>query len=132
MIAAKLKGHFLAGEGVTLEFVAMIRTTFAYYSELNTLFQEKLPASLKQSELNAFLGGEIQPRMFNHAFCERIPESLKSLRRAIVRLEDLRAAHPEIPNYVNNLDCLALVAERLEALYQRHWEFYRYLASRLA
>ena len=72
MIAAKLKGHYSAGEAITTEFVGLMRSTFAYYRELNALFQEKLPLSLHQSELIAFLNTEIKPRLFNHAFCDRI------------------------------------------------------------
>ncbi|MCH8841840.1 MAG: hypothetical protein IID61_02580 [SAR324 cluster bacterium] len=126
MIAAKLKDHYSAGEAITTEFAGLMRSTFAYYRELNTLFQEKLPFSLHQSELIAFLNTEIKPRLFNHAFCDRIQDSLKSLRRAIVRLEDIRASRTEIPEFINHLALLSELAERVEALYQSHWEHYRY------
>lgn len=126
MIAAKLKGHARSGEAITQEFIALMRSTFAYYGELNSLFQERLPHHLHQSELIKLLNGDIRSRLFNHAFCERIQESLRTLRRAIIRLEDLRGRERELPDYVNNLETLQGIAERVEALYQKHWEYYRY------
>jgi len=128
VIATKLKGDFQAGEPVTLEFIGLMRSTFAYYGELNALFREKLPTCLHQSELAALLNTEVRPRLFNHTFCERIQDALKALRRALIRLEDLRRAHPDVPAAVNDLATLGALGERLEALYQKHWEFYRYLA----
>jgi hypothetical protein len=103
-----------------------MRTTFAYYGELQTQFLAKLPKHLHQSELITLINTEIRPRLFNHHFCERIPEALKSLRRAIVRLEDLRLSRPVPPEPVNRLPALASIAEQVESLYQRHWEYYRY------
>jgi hypothetical protein len=103
-----------------------MRTTFAYYGELQTQFLTKLPKHLHQSELISLINTEVRPRLFNHHFCERIPDALKSLRRAIVRLEDWRVTHPELPPSVNKLPALQAVAEQVEALYQRHWEYFRY------
>ena len=126
MIVARLRESYLAAEPVTTEFVTLVRTTFAYYGELQTQFLTKLPKHLHQSELISLINTEVRPRLFNHHFCERIPEALKSLRRAIVRLEDLRATHPAQPAEGDKLPALAAVAEQVEALYQRHWEYYRY------
>jgi hypothetical protein len=126
VIVARLRESFLSAEPVTTEFVTLMRTTFAYYGELESQFLAKLPKHLHQSELIALINTEIRPRLFNHHFCERIPEALKSLRRAIVRLEDWRVTHPELPPAVNKLPALQAVAEQVEALYQRHWEYYRY------
>ena len=129
MIVAKLKESFHTAESITLEFTGLMRSTFAYYSELQTHFHEQLPEHLHQSQLISLLNADIKPRLFNHSFCERIQESLKALRRAIIRLEDFRAAHPELPEYVNNLETLTKLGERVEALYQKHWEYYRYQSN---
>ncbi|MCZ6552238.1 MAG: hypothetical protein O7A67_00420 [SAR324 cluster bacterium] len=129
MIVAKLKESFHTAESITLEFTGLMRSTFAYYSELQAHFHEQLPEHLHQSQLISLLNADIKPRLFNHPFCERIQESLKALRRAIIRLEDFRAAHPELPEYVNNLETLSKLGERVEALYQKHWEYYRYQSN---
>jgi hypothetical protein len=126
VIVARLRESYLSAEPVTTEFVTLMRTTFAYYGELQTQFLTKLPKHLHQSELISLINTEVRPRLFNHHFCERIPESLKSLRRAIVRLEDWRVTHPELPPSINRLPALQAVAEQVEALYQRHWEYFRY------
>lgn len=126
MIVDKLKEAFRAAEPITLEFAGLMRSTFAYYTELQSQFRDKLPDHLHQSELNALLNGELRPKLFNHAFCDRIQDTLKTLRRAIIRLEDLRRARPDVPAQVNDLETLARLAEAMEGLYQRHWEHYRY------
>jgi hypothetical protein len=122
----ELKSHLALSEPVTREFVALMDATFRYYGETRTRFFEQLPSHLLQSELVSLVNVEIKARLFDERFCEGIQDSLKSLRRAIVRLEDLRAQHPGHPDSANDLTRLAALAERVEALYQRHWEFYRY------
>lgn len=126
MILSQLKAQFRTAEPVAQEFVAFMETTFARYRETAESLFAALPGRLAQSELATLLGGEIKGRLFDAPFCESIQESLKTLRRAIIRLEDLRAAHPDLPGYVNDLGALVALAEQVEALYQRHWEFYRY------
>ena len=126
MILHELKTHLATSEPVTREFVALMETTFRAYGETRTLFLEKLPHHLLQSELVSLVNVEIKHRLFDERFCAGIQDALKALRRAIIRLEDLRAQHPQHPDTVNNLTRLAALAERVEALYQRHWEFYRY------
>jgi len=126
MILHELKSHLATSEPVTREFVALMDATFRYYSETRTQFLEQLPHHLLQSELISLVNVEIKKRLFDERFCEGIQNALKSLRRAIIRLEDLRALHPQHPDRVNDLTRLAALAERVEALYQRHWEFYRY------
>ena len=126
MILHELKSHLSTSEPVTREFVALMDATFRYYGETRTQFLEQLPHHLLQSELISLVNVEIKKRLFDERFCEGIQNALKSLRRAIIRLEDLRALHPEHPDTVNDLSRLAALAERVEALYQKHWEFYRY------
>ena len=126
MILHQLKGYYRTGEAVTQEFAALMNATFTYYNETRSQFFDKLPAHLHQSELISFVNVEIKTRLFDSAFCESIQDALKNLRRAIIRLEDLRRAHPNLPEYINDLERLADLAEQVEALYQKHWEYYRY------
>jgi hypothetical protein len=128
MILHELKAHLATAEPVTREFVALMEATFRHYGATRDHFLEQLPHHLLQSELISLVNIEIKSRLFDERFCEGIQDSLKSLRRAIIRLEDLRALHPEHPDTANNLTRLAALAERVEALYQKHWEFYRYQA----
>jgi len=126
VILQQLKSHHSAGEPVTREFAALMESTFTRYGEIRDLFFEHLPQHLHQSELVSLVNVEIKNRLFEQAFCERIPDALKSVRRAIIRLEDRRAAQRDGNPAVNDLERLTAVAERLEALYQKHWEYYRY------
>jgi hypothetical protein len=126
VIENQLKAQAARAEPVTREFISLMGGTFRYYAETRNLFFDQLAAHLHQSELISLVNVEVKNRLFRPEFCEGLQEALKALRRAIIRLEDLRAAHPEIPAAVNDLERLAHIAEDVEALYQRHWEFYRY------
>lgn len=126
MIHNQIKSQFAAAEPVTREFVALMDATFRPYTDLRAYFFTALPQHLHQSELVSLVNVELKGRLFEQGFCEGIPEALKSLRRAIIRLEDLRAAEPHLAPEVNDLARLAALAERVEALYQKHWEHYRY------
>ena len=123
---AQLSADFQSSEPITLEFVDLIRETFSFYGELRSRFYKHLPQQLRPGDFSVFLAGDLKIKLFTPAFCERIPESLKSVRRALMRLDDLRKAHPGIPPFVNDLKALAAIAERVESLYQLHWEYYRY------
>lgn len=126
MILHELKSHLAKSSPVTGEFVALMDATFRYYTDTRTEFFSELPRHLLQSELVSLVNVELKARLFDDTFCQGIQDALKSLRRAIIRLEDLRAGHPDHPAEVNDLARLAALAERVEALYQKHWEFYRY------
>ncbi len=126
MILHQLKTHLAQSEPVTREFVALMDATFKRYAELRATFLEKLPHHLLQSELVSLVNVDVKSRLFDEAFCAGIQGALKSLRRALIRLEDLREQHPGHADVVNDLPRLAALAERVEALYQKHWEFYRY------
>lgn len=128
MISKQLKAHFHTGEPVVQEFGALMKATFRYYAQTHTEFFEKFPSHLLQSELVSFINVDLKNRLFTQSFCETIPDALKSLRRVIIRLEDLRRGEPAIPPVVHDLARLTALAERVEALYQLHWEFYRYQA----
>lgn len=127
MILHELKRQAGTAEPVTGEFVALMDATFRPYTDLRNAFFGKLPDHLHQSELISFINVEIKARLFDEAFCTRVPDALKSLRRALIRLEDLREADGgAVPATVNDLATLADLGERIEALYQKHWEHYRY------
>ncbi|MDH4224443.1 MAG: hypothetical protein OEW12_02215 [Deltaproteobacteria bacterium] len=129
MILSTLKSQFVSAESTTLEFVDLMRVTFSYYSDLRGRFFSLLPANTRQGELTNLLTGDLRSRLLNKPFCDRIQESLKAVRRSVIRLEDLRAQHPAVPALVNNLQALAKIAESVENLYQKHWECYRYQAQ---
>ena len=126
MIFKDLRAQFGAAAAVTREFVALMGGTFTPYREIQSHLLDQLPHQLEGVGLASFITDELQGRLFAADFCERIPQSLKSLRRAIIRLEDLHEEHQDIPNYVNDLSSLGRIAEAVEALYQQHWEYYRY------
>ena len=129
MIPKQLKTHFHTADSVVQEFAALMNATFQYYAETRTLFFDRLPTHLHESQLASVVNAEIKERLFNQTFCEGIQEALKALRRAIIRLEDLRRLHPDLPHFIHDLSGLIGLAERAEALYQRHWEYYRYQAG---
>jgi hypothetical protein len=126
MITNQLKAHFHTGEPVIQEYSALMNATFEYYRETRALFFEKLPDKLHQSELVSLINVDLKNRLFSQAFCETIQQALKALHRVIIRLEDLQADHPAVSEVFNNLDRLIKLAERVAALYQLHWELYRY------
>ena len=126
MILNQLKAHLEASEPLTREFVALMDASFRFYSDTRSLFLEKLPQHLLQSELISLINVEIKERLFNDKFCSGINDARKSIQRVIIKLENLRRAHPDHPDSVNNLTKLAVIAERVESLYQKHWEYYRY------
>lgn len=126
MIQNELRAHFARAEPVTREFIALMGSTFRTYAETRNHFLEQIATHLHQSELIALVNVEIKARLFRAEFCDGLQEALKAHRRALIRLEDLRSAHPDLPAAVNDLDRLTRIAEDVEALYQRHWEFYRY------
>jgi hypothetical protein len=126
VIPTQLKTHFRTGEPVIQEFSALMGATFQYYQDTRALFFEKLPAHLHQSELISFVNVDLKNRLFNQAFCETIQAALKALRRVIIRLEDLHREHPNLTGVFSNLTRLIRLAERVDALYQAHWEHYRY------
>jgi len=126
VIFKDLRAQFGAAAAVTREFVALMGSTFAPYREIQSHLLDQLPHQLEGVGLASFITDELQGRLFAADFCERIPQSLKNLRRAIIRLEDLHEEHQDIPEYVNDLAALGRIAEAVEALYQQHWEYYRY------
>ncbi|MCZ6472089.1 MAG: hypothetical protein O6934_01500 [SAR324 cluster bacterium] len=126
MIPKQLKANFHTGEPVIKEFAALMNLTFKYYADTRSLFFDRLPTHLHQSELISLINVDLKNRLFNKSFCETIEEALKALRRVIVRLEDLRRDHPDVSNVFDNIGRLGKLAGRVEALYQHHWEHYRY------
>ena len=111
MIPKQLKAHFHTADSVVQEFAALMNATFQYYSDTRTLFFDRLPTHLHDSQLASLVNAEIKERLFNRTFCEGIQEALKSLRRAIIRLEDLRRLHPDLPNFIHDLSGLIGLAE---------------------
>ncbi len=126
MILNQLKAHFQQAEPITREFIALMGSTFRYYADTRNQFFGQIAAHLHQSELISLVNVEIKNRLFRPEFCDGLQEALKAHRRALIRLEDLRAAHPDLPATANDLERLGRLAEQVEALYQRHWEYYRY------
>ena len=126
MISKQLKAHFLTGEPVIQEFTALMNATFQNYRETHTVFFEKLPARLHQSELVTLINVELKTRLFDPAFCETIEDALEALRRVIIRLQDIRTQHPGITGVFDSLNRLISLAEKVVVLYQQHWEHYRY------
>jgi hypothetical protein len=126
VILNDLSTHLRRSEAVTREFVAQMDATFRRYADARNHFFQQIPARLHQSELVTLVNVEIKNRLLDPEFCEGLQDALKTLRRSLIRLEDLRAAHPDLPPAVNDLARLAALGERVEALYQRHREAYRY------
>ncbi|HEX7926776.1 MAG TPA: hypothetical protein VF678_04230, partial [bacterium] len=126
VIPNQLRAQFTRAEPVTREFIALMGSTFRYYADTRNQFFEQIAARLHQSELIALVNVDVKARLFRADFCDGLQDALKAHRRAIIRLEDLRSAQPDIPQAVNDLNRLARIAEDVEALYQRHWEYYRY------
>ena len=126
MILSDLKRSISSCDAVSREFIALMNGSFRYYSDTRSLFFGRIPAHLHQSELISLVNVEIKSRLFDRKFCDTIQDSLKSIRRSSLRLEDLRARHVEIPDQIHNLARLAELAEKIENLYQKHWEYYRY------
>lgn len=126
MILQQVKEHLGVSEPLTRKFVSLMDATFRYYGETRSLFFEKLPQHLLQSELVSLVNVEIKNRLFDEKFCSGIQDSLRAVQRANIRLEDLRKQYPDHSDAVNNLSRLAALGDRVEALYQKHWEFYRY------
>lgn len=126
MILSQIKAHLSASEPSTREFVGLMDATFRFYGETRAIFLDKLPQHLLQSELISLINVEIKSRLFDEKVCNTIKDALKAVQRAIIRLENLRQGSPGHPDTVNNLSKLIAVAERVEALYQKHWEYYRY------
>ncbi len=111
MILSQIKAHLAASEPSTREFVALMDATFRFYGETRSIFLDKLPQHLLQSELISLINVEIKERLFNENFCNGIKDAQKAIQRAIIRLENLRKAHPHHPDTVNNLTKLIAVAE---------------------
>ena len=126
MILHQVKDHLGHSEPITNEFLSLMNGSFRFYDETRSFFFGKLPRHLLQSELTSLVNVELKKLLFDENFCGQIQQSLRTLRRAIIRLEDLREGHPDHPDTVNDLTQLSRVAEQVEALYQKHWEYYRY------
>lgn len=126
MIASKLKDSYRAGYPVIQEYVAFMNATFKYYRDTRAALFEGLPTKLHQSDLVNFVNNSLKERLFDPVFCETIQESLRSLRRLSIRLEDLRASEEQSPVFVHHLAELVRLAEAVENLYQQHWEYFRY------
>ncbi|MDH5752773.1 MAG: hypothetical protein OEZ59_10210 [Deltaproteobacteria bacterium] len=126
MIIQQLKQNHAIIEPVAAEIVSLMDARFRQYSEIRYRFLDGLPEHLLQSELVSFINVEIKEALFNESFCQGIQEALKALRRAIIRLEDLRATHRDIPSSIVDLKRLSELSEEVEGLYQKHWEYYRY------
>ena len=126
MIVNQLKARFRLAEPVSRELAGQFQGTFQHYRIIRDEFFGQLPAHLHASELVSLVNVELKNRLFNAQFCEQIQEALKALRRTLVRLEDLRASQPDFPPAINDLAVLTRLGEQAEALYQRHWEYYRY------
>ena len=126
MIVNQLKARFRQTEPVSRELAAQFEGAFQHYRSIRDDFFAELPGHLHASELVTLVNVELKSRLFQPQFCEQIQDELRALRRTLIRLEDLRAASPHFPAAVNDLERLAKLGERAEALYQRHWEQYRY------
>jgi hypothetical protein len=126
VILNRFQHLFRHTEPTTLEFVALFDATFAPYAEVRDQLFRKLATNLHPSELVSWINVEIKNSLFDTKLCQGIPDALKNLRRAIIRIEDLRKNPPTVPAAVNDLARLSLLGERLEGLYQKHWELFRY------
>ena len=116
------------------EFTSLMDSGFRCYEELRTRFFALLPEHWSNGQ-SSVLEAEINKHLFNETFCAAIPENLKSLRRLLIRLEDLpppdahQQHHQVMLASILNAAELKSLAERLEALLQRHWELHRYGSS---
>ncbi len=126
MIVNQLKARFRLTEPVSRELAAQFQGAFQQYRVIRDEFLAQLPSHLHASELVSLVNVELKNRLFHAQFCDQIQEALKSLRRTLIRLEDLRAEQSDFPPAINDLGRLTRLGERAEALYQRHWEYYRY------
>ncbi len=126
MIVNQLRARSRLAEPVSRELAAQFQGAFQHYRVIRDEFFAQLPSHLHASELVSLINVDLKNKLFHPQFCEQIQEALKGLRRTLIRLEDLRAAHPDLPPAINDLDRLSRLGERAEALYQRHWEYYRY------
>ena len=126
MIVNQLKARSRLAEPVSRELAAQFQGAFQHYRAIRDEFLAQLPSHLHASELVTLINVELKSRLFHPQFCEQIQEALKGLRRTLIRLEDLRSANPDLPPAINDLERLSRLGERAEALYQRHWEYYRY------
>ena len=126
MIVNQLKARFRQAEPVSRELAAQFQGAFQHYRAIRDDFFSELPSHLHASELVTLVNVELKSRLFHPQFCEQIQDELRALRRTLIRLEDLRAADTPCPTAVNDLEQLAKLGEGAEALYQRHWEQYRY------
>ena len=126
MIVNQLKTRFRQAEPVTRELAALFQGAFQYYRTIRDDFLTELPSHLHGSELVTLVNVELKNRLFHPQFCEQVQEELKALRRTLIRLEDLREGQRDFTSAINDIEELARLGERAEALYQRHWEHYRY------
>ena len=126
MILQHLKTSFSLVEPVIRETVHQMDARFRLYADIRLRFFEGLPTHLLQSELVSFVNKDIKQQLFSESFCESIQDALKTIRRAIIRLEDLREANPGFPTKAVDLNQFISLAEEVESLYQKHWEYYRY------
>ena len=124
MLTDKLKAEFSTAEAITQEFIALMNSSFARYASIRNNFFQQFPGHLHQSELVSLVNVELKKMVFDRPLCESVQDALKTLRRAIIRIED---AMSEMGGHVaTDLTPLLKVAEAVEGLYQQHWEYYRY------
>ena len=126
MIVHELKAEYYQGEAIIREFISLMDSTFSHYRSIRNQFFQAIPENIGEERFASLVSKELRARLFNKEFCEGLGDALKSLRRALIRLEDLIALQAPHTNSVVDLKRVGLIGERVEALYQTHWESYRY------
>lgn len=131
-----LQAFYEAVAPVTDDLVSLVESSLQPYAALRDVFFKHLAEHIHPPGMQTLLEQRISPQLFAQDFCEQIPLSLRALRRVIIRMEDVQqqslhsrkdAPPADSPlETLRTLEPLIRLAERVEALYQRHWEFHRY------
>ncbi len=110
---------------LTQEFVQLLDGTLRYGREVHDAFVLQLAQQPASTSLEALVEGELRPRLFNEVYCTRIQPFLTAIRRALLRLENVDL-HEQAKRSGNDLHALASIGDKVEALFQKYWEYYRY------
>ena len=107
------------------EFVLLMDNGFRCYEELRVRFLKNLPEYAGPNPSKS-LESDLSKYLFSDAFCNAIPEHLKTVRRLLIRLEDYHSTEEELLAIILKPSELKAIAERLETLFQQNWETHRY------
>ena len=126
MILHDLNLQFKASTHISEKFVALMRKSFKFYADFCNDFTLQLGDQVQSGRLKEYLQKELRHRFFDPAFCSSLEISKKRFLAENIKLEQFQENTNYATNFLNDLETLKKLSDKIYQLLQKHWEYYKY------